>query len=701
MLCAMKWHLRPANGWQNRAARHCRIPNHRSGSLARHARARQAVQTARVLLGILSFGAAFGTLSATFGQTDPKQLTAVLAEQIVSPEVSRFQLRQYLLNRVSQPPAPASAPEWTREAGRLRQHLLNDVVFHGWPRDIVDAAPRFEERGVIDTGKGYRIRKLRYEIVPGFYSAALLYEPENAKAGSPAILNVNGHVGAPGKSVEYKQKRCIQFAKHGIFALNLEWLSFGELAQKENQHWFGAHLDLVGRNELGLFYLEMRRGLDYLASHPLVDRNRLGMTGLSGGGWQTIVLSALDERVRVSVPVAGFSTLAARIEANAHGDLGDVEQSATDFLAGSDFSHLVALRAPRPTLLIYNAQDDCCFRSGLVKPGVFDAILPIFKLYDAGDALRWYENFDPGTHNYQKDNRLQAYQFFSRQFNLPAFAEEGDLQPEVRSFEDLTVGLPQDNLSILGLARKLGREISRPPVPADAAQRRPWMDQQRAQLAQVLRYQPARLVRPWGIASTKTPALDATAYLFEMNNGVCANGVLVRVAACPDDAPVTLVLNDQGKKQAAEEVAARANQGEQVLALDLLFTGDAWQKVPVSAYEQMVDGVGERSLGLIAAQLIEVGQWARNRSTANRLRLETTGLRSQVAALAASALRPDLFSEIVVHKGAHSLQYILDKPVEFSQAPEIFCLDLLKHFDLDRLETLAEGTRVNTASTLE
>ena len=681
----------------------CGVAEPRRGSdsqpsgIAPRPHARRALRRARTLLWIL----ALAIVPASFGQTDPKQLATALAEQIVSPEVSRFQLRQYLLNRVSQPPAPASAEEWTREAGRLREHLLNDVVFHGWPRDIVDSPPRFEERGVIETGKGYRIHKLRYEIIPGFYSAALLYEPDNAKPGSPAILNVNGHVGAPGKTVEYKQKRCIQFAKHGILALNLEWLSFGELAQKDNQHWFGAHLDLVGHNELGLFYLAMRRGLDYLASHPLVDRNRLGMTGLSGGGWQTIVLSALDERVRVSVPVAGFSTLAARIEANAHGDLGDVEQSATDFLAGQDFSHLVAMRAPRPTLLIYNAQDDCCFRSGLVKPGVFDAILPIFKLYNAGDALCWHENFDPGTHNYQMDNRLQAYQFFSRNFNVPAFADEGDLQPEVRSFEDLTVGLPQDNLSILGLARMLSRDISRPPVPADAAHRGPWMDQQRAQLARVLRYQPVRIVRPWGVASSKTPVLDATSYLFEMNNGLCANGVLARTTAGPDDAPVTLILNDQGKKQSADEVAARVGQGEQVLALDLLFTGDAWQKVPVAGYAQMVNGLGERSLGLVAAQLIEVGNWMRNRSNATRLRLETTGLRSQVAALAAAALQPDLFSEIVVNKGAHSLHYILDKPVEYSQAPEIFCLDLLKYFDLDRLAVLAEGTRVSTASTLD
>src|SRR5436853_7298588 len=89
-------------------------------------------------------------------------------------------------------------------------------------------------------------RSLRYEVVPGFQSVAILYEPEKLQGKVPAILNVNGHVGLPGKAVEYKQKRCINFAKHGILALNLEWFFFGELHQEGNQHWYGAHLDLGG-----------------------------------------------------------------------------------------------------------------------------------------------------------------------------------------------------------------------------------------------------------------------------------------------------------------------------------------------------------------------------------------------------------------------------------------------------------------------
>ena len=203
------------------------------------------------LSGFLACGGAMA-------QSDAEQLAPILAQSIQTPDVTAYQLRQYLMGRVAPLPAPASASEWTAEAKRIRRHLLDDVVFHGWPADWVNAPPKFEEAGVIE-GNGYRIRKFRYEIVPGFQSAALLYEPDHLAGKMPAILNVNGHVGPLGKAIEYKQKRCINYAKHGILALSLEWLAFGELTAPENDHAFAAHLDLVGMNGVGLFYLGMRR----------------------------------------------------------------------------------------------------------------------------------------------------------------------------------------------------------------------------------------------------------------------------------------------------------------------------------------------------------------------------------------------------------------------------------------------------------
>jgi dienelactone hydrolase len=639
-----------------------------------------------------------------FSQSDPHEVGVVLDEEILPPATALYQMKQYILGRVAPPPAARSAPEWTAQAQRLRQHLLKDVVFHGWPEAWVNAAPKFEEVGVVETGQGYRLRKLRYEIVPGFQSVAILYEPENLQGKVPAILNVNGHVGPPGKSVEYKQKRCINFAKHGILALNLEWFYFGELAAEGNQHWFGAHLDLVGASGLGLFFLEMRRGLDYLYSHPHVDRNRLGVTGLSGGGWQTIVLSSLDERVKVSVPVAGYSSTTTKVEARRYGDLGDLEQNATDFLDGTDYTHLTAMMAPRPTLLINNAEDDCCFRGPLVKPLIFDGVKPFFRLYGKESDFEYYENRDPGTHNYQLLNREQAYRFFSRHFNLPVIESEIPAGQEIKTYDELVVGLPKDNLTILGLARQLAGEIIRPPIPSESTARSAWANSEREKLSSVVRYKPVHLARVWTLANTKHLGVETKSYLFDMDNGLSANGVWLKGIATPEETPVTLVLNDGGKKAAQVEVSDAVNRDEQVLAVDLMFVGDAWKGLEPYSYAQILDGLGDRPLGMQAAQLIEIARWIRGRASEPRptgVRLECTGMRNQAVGLVAAALEPELFSEVLVHEGIPGLGFLLQAPVTFEQAPELFCLDLYKDFDLDRLAVLAAPVRVITQKFVE
>ena len=643
-------------------------------------------------------------------QTQVEQVARLLGEEILPPRVAVFQLQQYLLGRIVPPPAAVDASTWTTEARRLRAHMLNDIAFHGWPKEWVDAPPRFEDLGAFATGPGYRMRKLRYEIVPGFQSTAILYEPENMQGKIPAILNVNGHVGPPGKAVEYKQKRCINFAKRGVLALNLEWVGMGELSQHENQHWFAPHLDFVGMHELGFFLLAMRKGLDFLYNHPHTDRARVGMTGLSGGGWQTMMLSALDERVAVSVPVAGFSSNRSRVEARYYGDMGDPEQFPTDLYDGADVAHMVAMRAPRPTLLIYNAEDDACFRAGQVKPYIYDAIAPIFNSYGQEGIFGWHENTDYPAHNYQLDNRLQAYAFFTRFFQLKPVEGEIPSDAEIKSYEELAVGLPKDNLTILDLARKLAKGVDRGPAPTDASARARWVADERDKLGRLVRFKPVEIRRTWTVANTKNTGLETLSFIFEMQNGLSANGLWLKAIASPERGSATIVLHDGGRTAASAQVADRVNRGEQVLALDLMFMGAAWSDYtqgPFNAatgpclYEQILHGIGDRPLGMEAAQLISVARWLKGKSDSPKVRLNITGIRNQVVALTAAALAPDLFSELEILEGMRSLDHILDKPVEFQDAPEVFCLDLYKEFDLDRIAELAAPTRVNVKKSVE
>ncbi|MEO6924426.1 MAG: hypothetical protein ABI142_11420, partial [Bryocella sp.] len=453
-------------------------------------------------------------------------------------------------------------------------------------------------------------------------------------------------------------------------------------------------------NGVGLFYLSMRRGLDYLAADPHVDSSRIGMTGLSGGGWQTIVLSSLDPRVVVSIPVAGFTSLSGRVERYNAGDPGDIEQNATDFLQHQDYSTLAAMRAPRPTLLIFNAEDDCCFRAPLVKPEVYDPIKPFFDLYGKRDNLQFYQNTTIFAHNYGLDDREQAYRFLIQRFHLQGDSAEIPVGQYVKSYDELRVGVPQDNLTIVGLARKVAAGIRRPAIPTDSAKRAEWTTSQRAKLRDIVRYKPVIVSRAWPVSNTYHNQVESISYRFELNNGLGATGVWLKDVDTRKDAPLTIVLNDGGKTAAATqlwdrvpEVAAGMERGEQVLVVDLLFTGDAAPDQP-QLFTEMLAAIGERPLGMEAAQLIGIARWAREKWGVPVTHLESTGLRTQVVSLVAAALDSHLFSGVTSRGGMRSLGYLLEKPIPYDAAPDMFCLGLYRDFDIDTLEGLAAPTSV-------
>jgi hypothetical protein len=602
-------------------------------------------------------------------QAEARAIAPALEAPVLAPEVVAHAMQSYLLKKAP-PLPPPDAKSWAEHAGKLRREFLDRIVFNGWPREWVNSAPKFEDLGLVAGTKGYRLRRLRYEIVPGMWGAALLYEPEKLTGKVPAVLNVNGHVGPPGKSVEYKQKRCIMQARMGMLALNLEWIYFGELQHPQNAHWMASHLDLAGASGVGLFYLAMRRGLDYLWEHPNADRTRTAVTGLSGGGWQTIVLSALDERVKVSIPVAGYSDFVARVERRE--DIGDIEQNATDMLTVADYSHLTAMRAPRPTLLVYNAEDDCCFKAPLVKDGIYTNVRPFFAMSGAGANFAWHENFDPGDHNYQLDNRLASYRFLAQHFGLtsPA-AEPPDVAAEVKSYEELVVGLPPDNLTLVGLARKLH-------APAAAGDRN--------QLARLVRYSPVTLAHAWPVTSTRGRGVETRGLRFEFSNGLPAAAGWASALESPAEAPATILMDYRGRKALAEAAAGRVNRGELVLALDPLFIGGAdTGRTQPYMFVEMLAAAGDRALGIQAAQLIAAARWL---SSKKPVRVESHGIQTQMIALVAAALEPSVFSEVVVRDGVRSLREVFDKALEYEKAPEIFCHSLARHFDVGRLQEL-------------
>jgi hypothetical protein len=224
----------------------------------------------------------------------------------------------------------------------------------------------------------------------------------------------------------------------------------------------------------------------------------------------------------------------------------------------------------------------------------------------------------------------------------------------------------------------------------------------------VVRLHPVTVARAYLLANTHSNQVESVSYRWEMSNGLGATGVWLKETSTGNSAPLTIVLNDGGKKTAATqlwgrvpEVALRMERGEQVLVVDLLFTGDDAPSEPNHLFSELLAAEGERPLGMEAAQLLSLAHWAQSHWAPSHIRLESSGIRTQVVSLVTAALEPHLLSEVAIHDGMHSLSYLQDKPVTYHEASDLFCLDLYKDFDLDSLAAAAEPTSVINDSYLE
>ena len=196
-----------------------------------------------------------------------------------------------------------------------------------------------------------------------------------------------------------------------------------------------------------------------------------------------------------------------------------------------------------------------------------------FKLYGKTEDFGWYESSDPGTHNYQLFNRLQSYHFFDEHFHLTAVPDEIPSSGEVRTPQELAIGVPTDNLTILGLAKKLA--ASQHPAGHSAGRRG-----RKGQAEASGPLPPVSVDHAWRFGNTKRMTIRTVSYRFDLSNGLSATGVWLQAVGATDDAPLTIVLNDKGYAFAGEVVAEHVNRGEQVLALDTIFIGSAYPESP-------------------------------------------------------------------------------------------------------------------------
>ena len=612
---------------------------------------------------------------------------------------TQVELEAYTSRRVPPFRIPEEVDAWCQQADQMRQRVLAEVIFRGVPESW-RAGPVNVVWGETIPREGYVIRKLRYEAVPGLWIGALLYEPTILDGKVPGILNTNGHVGKPGMTVDYKQIRCINLAKRGMLALSTELIGMGQLTGPGYQHNESAHLDLCGRAGVSVFYLALQRALDVLCSHEAIDLERVAVTGLSGGGWQTIMLSALDERVRLAAPNAGYIGVSERIRNRR--DIGDIEQMPTDLCTVTDYVHLTALLAPRPALLIYNAKDNCCFVAERARRSVYEPIVPLYALLDADQSFAFHTNTDPGTHNYLLDNRQVFYRFLNKHFvaENERIDDEISADDEVLPAERLAIKYPERNEDFHTLAEKAMATLPKYPAPNDSSNKpRQWARRVRPLLQQSVRPDPKLTITASPI-TTSHPANDSEPvtylYTLTLGDGIWTLPVTEYRSEDSNARRTAVIVCDSGHKAAKGLVAKAAATHQRVLVIDLLFTGECKPNSGSRVQWAMtISCLGRRPLGIQVSQLNSVLDWlATGNNAPQPAHLITHGRMSGLAALASAALTPDRAISIELHDMHASLKSLTRDRVAYEHAPSMFCFGLLEVADVPELIRLAEPTPV-------
>lgn len=630
-------------------------------------------------------------MTAVPGQSN-EMLKGALQNPVLADLQTQDDVRRLSRSGILPIPEFTNAAEWQTYADMTRAAVLDRVVFRGEAaQQWRSAATRVEFVETIPGGPGYRIDKYRIEVLPGLWIPALLYLPDavvnrtDSSRRFPVFLQVNGH-DSVGKAADYKQSRCIHLARNGVVSLNLEWFGMGQLALPGYGHGRLNQLDLCGVSGLAPFYLAMSRGIDFLLAQEYADPARVGVAGLSGGGWQTILISSLDTRVTLCNPVAGYSSFLTRIDH--FSDLGDSEQTPVDLGVTADYAQLTRLLAPRAALLTYNDKDNCCFASGHALPPLVQAASPIYQLLGADSRLRMHVNSEPGTHNFLIDNRQALYRMIRDQWfagNEDEFrSTEAELTTEIKTKEELFVALPEVNQTFVTLAADLAKSLPRSAAGAAASPTEDWKKQRRQRLQEVTQFQ---RWKPEGQQHSMALVGQRTVLYWQVRLG--ADWTVPVVEISPEQAQkAVLLVADGGRGTSGEVVEQLLNEGYRVFVLDPFGIGESQIRERAYLWNLMISTIGKRPLGIQAGQVVSTAAWICESRNVPSLSLMTVGPRSSVIGLVAAALTEQPFENLHQREPLTSLKTLLSEQASFEQTPELFCFGLLEQFDIPELHSL-------------
>lgn len=334
---------------------------------------------------------------------------------------------------------PKAVDDWNRRAERVRRRMR--VALGLWPtptRTPLNAVIH----GKIDR-EDYTVQKVYFESYPGFYVTGNLYRPKGAEGKQPGVLCPHGHWSngrfhdAGLETVRREivqgaerfeqggrsplQSRCVQLARMGCVVFHYDMIGYADSQQissniahgfakqrpemntVENWGLYSPQAESHLQSVMGLQTWSSIRSLDFLLSLPDVDPERIGVTGASGGGTQTFILSAIDPRPTVAFPAVMVSTAMQG---------GCTCENACLLRVGTGNVEFAALFAPKPLGL--TAADD--WTREMTTKG-FPELKQLDQMLGSPHNVM-LKSLTHFGHNYNYVSRAAMYQWFNRHLKL-------------------------------------------------------------------------------------------------------------------------------------------------------------------------------------------------------------------------------------------------------------------------------------------
>ena len=282
---------------------------------------------------------------------------------------------------------------WEKRAQLIRQGILDGAEIKALSRK----KPKHITIHSRKTLQGYAVENVSFQSLPGIYVTGNLYTPLGTEGKLAAILAPHGHGPEP-RYKEYVQQRCATLARMGAVVFAYDMIGYGDAKYCEHKIEKALKLQLINSTYV----------LNFLLSLPKVDKNRVAMSGESGGGTQTFMLAAVDERIKVSVPVVMVS---GHFFGGCTCESGmPVHKRPTHITSNLE---IAALFAPKPLLLISDG-DDWTKNTPVFE---YPFVQRIYGFYKREDNVE-NAHFPQEKHDYNASKRQAAYAFLAKHLVL-------------------------------------------------------------------------------------------------------------------------------------------------------------------------------------------------------------------------------------------------------------------------------------------